>query len=103
MAIKLSPVNYKRAICSVLTKGVARFRMASLIPRPPYTWETYVGSQRNTNRRAKESPEGEDRHFGRRHGHDDPGATAGRSGVSRFAIFEAPARPARQFRRAKYP
>src|ERR1700757_2645617 len=95
----LSPVNYQRDICGALLKSVARIRTACLIPRPTCTWETYVESSGNTNRRAEESPEGEDRHFGRRHGHNDPGAAAGRSGVSRLAIPEAPARPAGELRR----
>src|SRR5580704_13854796 len=99
--VMLSPVSYKRDICSTRLKSVVRIRAAGLIPRLPCTLEIIVGSKRITNHRAEESPEGEDRHFGRRDGHDDPGAAAGRSGISRLAISEAPARPARELRRSE--
>src|SRR5579862_143377 len=95
----LSPVNYKGDICDIVLKSEGRISAACLNPRPPCTWETHVESKRITDRRAEETPEGEDRHFGRRHGHDDPGAAAGRGGVSRRTIPESPTRPAWKLRR----
>src|SRR6266851_6538796 len=100
--IKHSPVNYKGEIFSPLLNSVDRICAVGPIPGALHTWEIVVGSKRITNRRSEESPEGEDRHFGRRHGDDDPGAAARRSGVSRLAISEAPARPAGKLRRAEY-
>src|SRR5258708_34519132 len=100
--IKVSPVKYKGEIFSPLLKSVDRIRAVGPIPGPLRTREIVVGSKRITNRRSEESPEGEDRHFGRRDGDDDPGAAARRSGISRLAISETPARPAGKLRRAEY-
>src|SRR5258708_14354144 len=100
--IKVSPVKYKGEIFSPLLKSVDRIRAVGPIPGPLRTWEIVVGSKRITNRRSEESPQGEDRHFGRRHGDDDPGAAARRSGVSRIAISEPPARPPGTLLRAEY-